>query len=617
MSKLLNERITENIVRDELRSLNYYDAEDIFIEEQKSQIEDVKRLLKEASKTGKGGIGYPEFIISSPTTPDFLIIFECKPDLKFHESGEHNRPKDYAVDGALHYAARLSKEFNVIAVAVSGQSKSASKISTFIYPKRGSGYKRLVTKHEKAVSEIIPFADYIEHGTFDPDVTKQRFDDLMAFSRDLHEFMRDHAKLTEGEKPLLVSGTLIALRNKAFVKSFSEYKPSDLQEAWLHIIKKEIEDAEIPQAKKYAMTQPYSSIAVHPELGKSTKAYPKGVLHELIKMLNEKVWPFISIYHDFDVVGQFYGEFLKYTGGDKKALGIVLTPRHIADLFTQIANLKPDSKVLDFCCGTGGFLIAAMNTMLKQAVTEDERKSIKANCLIGVEQQPNMYALAASNMILRGDGKANLYQGSCFDKPIQKALKDHKCNYGMINPPYSQSDEDLHELIFVRDMLNCLDNKQESYGLAIVPMSCAISPHPARVELTKHHTLIAVMSMPDELFYPVGTVTCIMVFRAHIPHEQAKIKTWFGYWKNDGFTKTKHKGRIDLDKRWEDIRNSWVEAYRNKDEIPGLSVKKKVSYSDEWCAEAYMETDYSTINKDIFQETVKNYMIFKLNNDLV
>ena len=57
-------------------------------------------------------------------------------------------------------------------------------------------------------------------------------------------------------------------------------------------------------------------------------------------MLNQKVWPFISVYHDFDVVGQFYGEFLKYTGGDKKALGIVLTPKHITELFSLLANVQ-------------------------------------------------------------------------------------------------------------------------------------------------------------------------------------------------------------------------------------------------------------------------------------
>jgi hypothetical protein len=84
---LKNERKTENVVRDELRRLGYYETtNDIQVEEQKSNIETAKRLLKVASKSGKGGHGAPEFIVSSPSTPDFLLIIECKADPKAHES---------------------------------------------------------------------------------------------------------------------------------------------------------------------------------------------------------------------------------------------------------------------------------------------------------------------------------------------------------------------------------------------------------------------------------------------------------------------------------------------------------------------------------------------------
>lgn len=612
MSK--NERITENLVRDILRELKYYDNKNTVVEEQKSQIEEIIKLLKGASKTGKGGVGAPEFIISTTETPDFLIIFECKADNTKHESPNLDNPVEFAVDGVLHYAKQLSKSYNVIAVAVSGQTKASLKISNFIFPKGAATHKDLVNKAGKKIQSIVSLEDYIEHGTFDQDVARKRHNDLMEFSRELHNFMRDHAKLTESEKPLLVSGTLIALKNKAFAKSYDAYKPEELQRVWMRVIKEEFKKAKIPNSKEYSMTQPYSSIAVHPNLGKSQKKFPKGVLFELIKMLNEKVWPFLSVNHDFDVVGQFYGEFLKYTGGDKKALGIVLTPRHVTELFALLANVQKDSKVLDICAGTGGFLISAMHQMFKKAETKKDKKRITEECLIGVENQPQMYALAASNMILRGDGKANLHQGSCFDEAITKEIKKHKCNVGVLNPPYSQSDEDLHELVFVKHMLDCLE--KNGIGIAIVPMSCAISPHPKRDELLKFHTLDAVMSMPTELFYPVGTVPCIMIFKAHIPHDVSNQKTWFGYWKEDGFIKTKHKGRIDQNNKWQSIRDHWVETYRNREDIPGECIKQYVTAQDEWCAEAYMETDYSLITKDMFEETVKSYMIFKLNSGI-
>jgi N-6 DNA Methylase len=611
---MANERITENLVRTILRRLNYYDNNQVRIEEQKSEVEEISKLLKGASKTGKGGKGSPEFIISTPETPDFLVIFECKAETQFHKSRNGNKPVAYALDGVLHYAKRLSKSYNVIAIAVSGQTNSSLKVSNYLHAKGSDQPKELTNKSGKAIKSIISLEDYIEHGTFDPEVEKKRHQDLMEFSRELHNFMRDHAKLTESEKPLLVSGTLIALKSKAFAKSYDLHKPEDLQKEWMRVIKEELKKADIPHSKEYSMTQPYSSIAVHPNLGKAEKRFPKGVLYELIRMLNEKVWPFINVYNDFDVVGQFYGEFLKYTGGDKKALGIVLTPRHITELFALLANVKRDSKVLDICAGTGSFLISAMHQMFRQAETGRQKKRIKDEGLIGVENQPQMYALAASNMILRGDGKANLHQGNCFDGAIGKEIKKHKCNIGMLNPPYSQSDEDLHELVFVKQMLDFL--VKNGTGVAIVPMSCAIAPHPRREELLKNHTLDAVMSMPTELFYPVGTVPCIMIFKAHVPHKQSNRKTWFGYCKDDGFIKTKHKGRIDQHDQWTRIRDHWVETYRNRDDIPGECIKQYVTHEDEWCAEAYMETDYSTINEEMFRETVQNYMIFKLRNGI-
>jgi hypothetical protein len=611
-----NERKTENIVRAKLRELLYYDEKNnIRVEEQTSEIENVKRLLKNASKTGGKGIGSPEFIISSSNNPDFLIIIECKAKPRDHESPNRNLPVQYAVDGALHYAKSLSREFNIIAIAISGETIRELKISTYIYTKGNPEYKNLCNHENIKINRLISWDDFITNATFDPSIQKLRYNELMCYSRELHVFMRNYAKLTENEKPLLVSGTLIALRNKAFALGFGEYSPDELQKQWFQVIRSEIEKADIPNAKKQNMVQPYSSISTHPELGKPTGKtalkYPRGVLYELIRTLKDKVWQFINYYHDFDIVGQFYGEFLKYTGGDKKALGIVLTPRHITELFALLANVQKDSKVLDICAGTGGFLISSMHFMLRKSSTEDEREAIKKEGLVGVEQLPNMYALAASNMILRGDGKANLYQGSCFDEAISEAVRKHNCNIGMINPPYSQKVEDLHELVFVNQLLNSLSEKN-SIGIAIVPMSCAITPSQYKTDLLEHHTLEAVMSMPDELFYPVGTVTCIMVFTPHIPHAVSNKKTWFGYWKRDGLVKTKHKGRIDLNNQWGNIREQWVESFRNRDENPGLSVKKKVDANDEWCAEAYMETDYSNINKDDFEKTIKQYSLFKL-----
>ncbi|CDG33930.1 hypothetical protein SACS_1192 [Parasaccharibacter apium] len=641
-----NERNTENLVRDLLREKQYYQHDNqIIIEEQKSQIKRIQSLLKSASKKKTGNVGFPEFIISWQTDPNFLIIFECKASPKRHVSPNKDHPKDFALDGALHYASYLSKEFTVLAVAVSGENLSEMRVSNYLYPCRGESYIPLCNESGIIVDTILSFDEYYRLASFDPDVERKRHQDLILFSKKLHEIIWSAAKISESEKPLLVSGTLIALMYEPFLKTFYHYSPEEMPKKWLEAIKEVLDRADIPSGKKNTMLQPYAGIAGEPNLGKPdskiSKKYPKGVLYEIVSRINENVWPFINVYHNFDVVGHFYGEFLKYTGGDKKALGIVLTPRHITELFCDIVDLKKTDTVLDICAGTGGFLISAMQAMMKQAITEEERTNIKKNQLIGIENNPKMFALAASNMILRGDGKANLHQSSCFMSNLQDEVKNPKPdsglrrpNVGFLNPPYAQSksDAELHELYFVKEMLDMLE--PNGTGVAIIPVSCVIAPSKAKTEIIKYHRLKAVMSMPSELFYPVGTVTCIVVFEAHESHlspatinpisgeetpPKARKKTWFGYWRNDGFEKTKNLGRIDLYERWQDIKRKWVDSYINNEVHAGEAATAYVTDRDEWVAEAYLQTDYSKITKNDFEKVVRDYALFKLlySNDLL
>lgn len=607
---MANERLTEDMVDALLRENAYYTNEDeIIVEKQQSLISAIRAALSKASKTGKGGAGYPEFIITMPAMPDMVLIIECKADVSKHESPNRDRPVEFAVDGVLHYARALSSKYTVIAIAVSG-NKKGSKWSNFLLPHGEIEPQSLVAPTGAEITGIIPLEDLIRAASFDPKVHAKRERDLIQFSNEMHIFMRDEAELEEKEKPLVVAGTLIALSNSVFSKTYQAYPARKLPAFWMQTIKEEVSKAALPISKLENMTQPFTNIEVHPELRKPTKGYPKGLLSEIITLLADRVLPFLTIYHEFDVVGQFYGEFLKYTGGDGKGLGIVLTPKHITELFALIANVSKDDVVVDTCAGTGGFLISAMVQMMRSATTQSEIDSIKQERLIGVEQQATMYALAASNMILRGDGKANLYQGSCFDIAITKAVKEHKASIGLINPPYAKSKADLHELRFVEHMLDTL--QKGGTGVCIVPVSCATAPSIHKNNLMQKHTLEAVMSMPPEVFHPVGVVTCIMVFTAGIPHTRANKKTWFGYWRDDGFVKIKNLGRIDRDHTWANIRDRWIDLYRNREIHPGEAVTSAVGPEDEWVAEAYMETDYSTLTKADFERTLLDYALFTL-----
>ena len=82
-----------------------------------------------------------------------------------------------------------------------------------------------------------------------------------------------------------------------------------------------------------------------------------------------------------------------------------------------------------------------MNRMFKNANSEEVEK-IRKEGLYGFEFDDGLYTLAIANMIIRKDGKSNIYKGDCFNEQITKELKNKNINIGLINPPYSQDDKE-------------------------------------------------------------------------------------------------------------------------------------------------------------------------------
>ena len=104
-----------------------------------------------------------------------------------------------------------------------------------------------------------------------------------------------------------------------------------------------------------------------------------------------------------------------------------------------------------------------------------------------------------------------------------------------------------------------------------------------------------------------------MIFDIGIKHEKAPLKeTFFGYFRDDGFRKRKNLGRVErYDGIWKnEILPKWLDLYRSRRQIAGLSVVTEVTFTDEWLAEAYMETDYSTLCQDDFQYTLNNFISY-------
>lgn len=602
----MNERITEDIVRDILKK-NQKTYPKVIIEEQQSKNPRIKKLLKHASKHGLGE-GNPEFIITFEETSELVIVIECKADIKKHESKNRDKPKDYAVDGVLLYSEYLAREFDVISIAVSGENKKELKTSHFLQVKNNHNVEDFVT------DKILPFDNYLkEYGKSDLKL-HQDFSNLMSYSKDLNLKLHE-LKIKESLRSLLISGILLSLQNTAFKISFEKHtKPEDLNKNLISTILSELKENKIQERKIKGLKREYTFIAEHEAF-----AHDANVLKDIIREVDQNLNHFIKTHKSIDILGQFYIEFLRYANSDT-GLGIVLTPPHITELFVELAKVNKNSIVFDNCCGTCGFLISAMKKMVGEAKGDIEKElDIKHKQLLGIEYQPDIFALACSNMFIHDDGSSSIYKGDCFNPElIAKIKKDGiKPNVGFLNPPYkSIAKADIEEFEFVLNNLEMLE--PNGTCICIIPISCVTQNNKTLLDLKKKlmdkHTLEAVFSMPDELFVnsDKAIVTVIVVFKAHQPHPDNK-KTFLGYWKDDGFVKTKTLGRSDSNNKWKSIKEQWLKDYENR-KTTKHSLSKLLTPNDEWCIEAYMETDYSTLTKEDFVKEIQNYALFKSAN---
>ena len=610
---MANERKTESIVRshfEKFKDITHF-------EEQISDNAKIDKLLNSASKKGSGK-GRPEFLISFSGNSDLLIVIECKADNTKHESQTKNKFSEFAVDGALLYSSYLSQDFDVLAIAVSGQTKQQLKVSHFLQLK---GQKKAVAIFG---DKLLSANDYLVGYLKSEEKFRQDYNILLEFAKQLNETLHSY-KILESQRSLLISCILIALENKAFKTAYPLFgstntkdTPEDQKEKVDNASKElanylvdtvinELKNAKIKGDKLYNLNIQFGFIRTDTSL--STK---KDVLKKLIADIDKNINSFIKTHEYFDVLGQLYVEFLRYANSDK-GLGIVLTPPHITELFSDLAQVNKNSIAYDNCTGTSGFLISAMKKMVENAKGDQEKiKEIKMNQLIGVEYQSHIFALAVSNMYIHQDGKTNIINGNCFDEDIIKEVKSKKPTVGFLNPPYkSDKKKDTDELEYVLNNMECLVDGAKC--VTIVPMQSALAQSGKVYELKKKllekHTLEAVLSMPDELFInsDVGVVSCIMVFTAHKPHPKNK-ETFFGYFKDDGFVKRKIQGRIDAYGKWSKIKEEWLSCFLNRKSKPGFSINTPVSAEDEWCAEAYMETDYSKLSKESFLKTLKSFV---------
>jgi type I restriction-modification system DNA methylase subunit len=238
---------------------------------------------------------------------------------------------------------------------------------------------------------------------------------------------------------------------------------------------------------------------------------------------------------DVDFFGIFYEAFVRY-GYDNNALGIVFTPRHITRFCIELAGVVPDDQIIDVAAGTGGFLVAAKDAMAAQTGICGKPKGR----LSGFETNPTVWALANLNMLFRRT-ESDIWLGSCLDHKNRAAI-ERRFDRAFLNPPFSQADEP--EIRFLEVAMEAL--KLKGLVAAVVYSGIFADEDHAgwRAGFVSRHSLVAIIGLPEDLFYPTAAPTSIIVAKAHVPQPDEESIFLARIW-NDGFAKLKNR-RVEV-----------------------------------------------------------------------
>lgn len=594
---------------------------------QSSRIKNIDEALHTGSKRLNDKPGYPEYV---GVVKDFLLVIEDKSSLDNHVFTKDDvittdDPKvvpKYALNGALHYARHILERTSYkkcFSFGVSGNEK-LHKITPMFVNERGDydvlpDVESFVSFNDKNIDEY--YLKEVLHEDTDEEKTTA---DILKDAAQLHEDLRTYGQLKDVDKPLVVSGILLALRegeSRNFsIDSLTGDTVNTDGSKLMDAIKSNLRRSNVqPQTKLDKLLSQFSIIKDSAKLNTKDERLGMTPLRYYTEFINRTIYRDIRYTNSSeDYLGRFYGEFMSYSGGDGQSLGIILTPKHVTELFCDLVDLKPTDHVFDPTCGTAGFLIAAMHDMLKQASDEQQRRDIRRNQLYGIELQDYMFTIATTNMILRGDGKSNLKNEDFLLQPATKLQTETMATVGMMNPPYSQGskkDPDQYEISFIKHLLDSL--LPGARAAVIVPQSTMVGKSKAEKQykevILKDHTLEGVITCNPNTFYGVGTNPVIAVFTAHEPHSASK-QVKFVDFRDDGYKVSPHIGLVATS-RVKDRKQYLLDVWRGNVEAPTkFCVKSTIKPTDEWLHSFYYFNDEIPTDSD-FDKSISDYLDFE------
>lgn len=326
------------------------------------------------------------------------------------------------------------------------------------------------------------------------------------------------------------------------------------------------------------------------------------LLRQAINELNKIDLTNFKTRHAFN---EIYETILKDLQSAGKS-GEFYTPRAVTDFIVKMVDPKVGQSVADFACGTGGFLVSALNHM-KQEVEDTKANEILQKSFYGVEKKSLPYLLCTTNMLLHDINEPLIIRGNSLEKNVRDYEEKDKFDIILMNPPYGGTEKktvqqnfptELRDSetadLFIVEILYRL--KQNGKCGIVLPDGFLFGTDNTKVAIKKKlmeecnlHTIIR---LPGSIFAPYTSISTNLLF---FDKNKSTEDIWFyrmdmpdGY---KAFSKTKP---VEL-KHMKQIVEWWNNRVEIKDE------REDESLTETWKSKKYSKEEILNTNCNLDQ----------------
>ncbi len=254
-----------------------------------------------------------------------------------------------------------------------------------------------------------------------------------------------------------------------------------------------------------------------------TNNYMKSgtTFRQAINKLNEVDFNSSKEHHVFNLI---YEEILQGLAA-KKDTGEFYTPRAVTQFLVDMVNPKLGERITDPACGTGGFLVCAIEHLKKQEKSIEDRKLLQET-ILGSELKPLPYMLGVVNLITHDIEIPLIENGDSLSRELTSIKQKDKVDIIVANPPFggvvgdgmetnfplnyrTKESADLFLILFIQLLK---DGGRAGIVLPDGSLTGDGVKQRVRQKLLEDCNVHTIVRLPQSVFAPYATVNTNLIF---------------------------------------------------------------------------------------------------------